>query len=78
MPSVAELLRDLDGLPGDSPSRDLEILLGHCLTQSRTWLYTWPETEVTGATLDRFKALRLRRCSGEPVAHLTGLSLIHI
>ncbi len=72
MSSVAELLRATDGLPGDSPGRDLEILLGHCLGQSRTWLYTWPETELNPAQLDRFEALRARRARGEPVAHLVG------
>ena len=72
MPSVAELLRDQDGLPGENPRRDLEILLGHCLARSRSWLYTWPENEVAGSALDRFADLRERRCRGEPVAHLTG------
>ena len=72
MPRVAELLRDLDGMPGDSPVRDLEVLLGHCLGKSRTWLYTWPDTELQGADLARFEALRERRRGGEPVAYLTG------
>lgn len=72
MPSVTELLRDLDDMPGDSPGRDLEILLGHCLEKSRTWLYTWPETDVAEPQLSRFMALRERRRKGEPVAYLTG------
>ena len=72
MPSVAELLRELDDIPGDSPSRDLEILLGHCLGKTRTWLYTWPETQLSEPELQRFNQLRERRRRGEPVAYITG------
>lgn len=72
MPSVAQLLRAIDGIPGDSPVRDLEILLAHCLGKSRTWLYTWPEAEPGDVELARFEALRERRSRGEPVAYLTG------
>lgn len=72
MATVAELLRATAGIPGDSPSRDIEILLGHCLGKSRTWLYTWPETAVAEADAQRFAALKARRCRGEPVAYLVG------
>lgn len=72
MPSVGELLRATAGLPDDSPTRDLELLLGHCLARSRTWLYTWPETELSREQLARFEALRARRARGEPIAHLVG------
>jgi release factor glutamine methyltransferase len=72
MASVAELLHATGDLPGDSATRDLELLLGHCLSRSRTWLYTWPETELTAEQLARFMALRARRVQGEPVAHLIG------
>ncbi|GHD23127.1 release factor glutamine methyltransferase [Halioglobus japonicus] len=72
MATVAELLQGVDDLPGDSPRRDLEVLLGHCLAKSRTWLYTWPEAAVEGETLAQFQALLARRKRGEPVAHLTG------
>jgi release factor glutamine methyltransferase len=72
MASVAELLRATGDLPGDSATRDLEVLLGHCLSRSRTWLYTWPETELTAEQLAQFMALRERRVLGEPVAHLVG------
>ncbi len=72
MATVAELLRNTDGIPGDSPDRDLEILLSHCLGKSRTWLYTWPETVVTDADARRFAALWERRSQGEPVAYLIG------
>lgn len=72
MATVRELLRRTDRLPGGSPARDLEILLGHCLGKSRTWLYTWPDSEVECAHLSRFETLLERRRSGEPVAYITG------
>ncbi|MCK9563602.1 MAG: peptide chain release factor N(5)-glutamine methyltransferase [Bacteroidales bacterium] len=56
----------------DSPRLDAEILLGHVLGRSRTWLFTWgdriPRAEEAGA----FQALVARRAAGEPVAYLTG------
>ncbi|QFU74814.1 peptide chain release factor N(5)-glutamine methyltransferase [Halioglobus maricola] len=72
MATVAQLLRATDGLPGDSPQRDLEILLGHCLERSRTWLFTWPEAEVEEARLEQFNRMVARRRSGEPVAYIIG------
>lgn len=73
MPTVGELLRDAMDLPGDSPRRDAEVLLCHCLDKPRSWLYAWPESAVEGEPLRRFLALRERRRAGEPVAWLTGL-----
>jgi release factor glutamine methyltransferase len=72
MATVQELLRGARELPGDSPTLDAEILLCHCLNRPRSWLYTWPEAEVTGSSLEQFKVLLARRGRGEPVAYLTG------
>jgi release factor glutamine methyltransferase len=72
MATVRELLRRTAEIPGDSAARDLEILLGHCLGKSRTWLYTWPETELGQSELANFETLLVRRQAGEPVAYLTG------
>ena len=72
MASVQALLRSARDLPGDSPTRDAEILLCHCLGKSRSWLYTWPEFDVSGAPLAQYNALLARRSQGEPVAYLTG------
>ncbi len=72
MPTVQELLRDAAGLPGDSPRRDAEILLCHCLDKPRSWLYAWSESEVEGEKLLQFRELLRRRSAGEPVAWLTG------
>lgn len=49
-----------------------EILLAYTLEKTRTWLYTWPERELTAAQLTRFNALIERRLQGEPSAYITG------
>ena len=72
MATVQELLRRAGELPGDEPRRDREILLGHCLDRSRTWLYAWPDAEVTEEQAARFRQLLALRRSGTPVAYLTG------
>ncbi|RLQ21397.1 peptide chain release factor N(5)-glutamine methyltransferase [Seongchinamella sediminis] len=72
MASVLALLRDARRLPGESPVRDAEILLCHCLGKPRSWLYTWPDAEVAGPALENYRALLARRQQGEPVAYLTG------
>lgn len=57
----------------DSPRLDAEVLLGHLMERSRTWLFTWPERRVEPAVAAAFAALVARRAAGEPVAHLTGV-----
>lgn len=72
MPTVQQLLRSGDNLPGDSARRDAEILLCHCLSKPRSWLYTWPEREVPVPEVDHFKQLIAQRRRGQPVAYLVG------
>lgn len=72
MATVQELLRGGDDLPGDSARRDAEILLGHCLAQSRSWLYTWPESEVSADHIATYQQLLAERRRGQPVAYLVG------
>ncbi|MEM8562414.1 MAG: peptide chain release factor N(5)-glutamine methyltransferase [Pseudomonadota bacterium] len=72
MTSVQDLLRSGDDLPGDSARRDSEILLGHCLSCSRSWLYAWPEHPVDDAQAQRYLALLGKRRAGLPVAYLLG------
>jgi len=73
MATVGELLRDgTERLPGESARRDAEILLGHCLGQSRAWLYTWPEREPARQLIERYRQLLEERARGVPVAYLTG------
>lgn len=70
MATVRELLRCGDDLPGDSARRDAEILLGHCLDRSRSWLYTWPEREVAVAQDQQYRRLLAARRHGQPIAYL--------
>lgn len=72
MASVQELLRSAGELPGDSARRDAEILLSHCLGKSRTWLYTWPESEISEEHSRSFEHLVAERRRGVPIAYLTG------
>lgn len=57
---------------GESPRADAEILLGHLLGRSRTWLLTWPEARVEDDIQRAYRQLIERRHAGEPVAHLVG------
>ncbi|MEZ5529386.1 MAG: peptide chain release factor N(5)-glutamine methyltransferase [Porticoccaceae bacterium] len=72
--SIASLLKRGAELAAvsDSPRLDVEVLLCHVLGQSRTYLFTWPERQLSGEQLAQFDALFARRLQGEPVAHLIG------
>ncbi|MDO8861338.1 peptide chain release factor N(5)-glutamine methyltransferase [Haliea sp. E1-2-M8] len=72
MTTVAACLRAGDDLPGDSARRDAEVLLGHLLGKSRSWLYAWPEQSLTAAQAADYAALLEQRRAGVPVAYLTG------
>lgn len=56
----------------DSPRLDAELLLCHVLKQTRTYLITWPERELTTAQQSAYESLLARRMAGEPVAYLLG------
>jgi release factor glutamine methyltransferase len=74
--TVAALLRSagrrLEAAGSGSPGLDAQVLLGHVLGRSRTWLYTWPENEPSAQEIRAFLALVERRAAGEPVAYLIG------
>lgn len=56
----------------DSPRLDIEIFLTHILQKNRTYLFTWPEQELTGEQAKMFNDFLARRLTGEPVAHIIG------
>ncbi len=72
MTTVGVCLRAGDDLPGDSPRRDAEILLGHLLDKTRSWLYAWPEHPLSAGQAEAFATLLEQRRAGVPVAYLTG------
>jgi release factor glutamine methyltransferase len=56
----------------DDARLDSQILLAYALNVSRTWLFTWPDKVLDGATLTAFSALIDERKSGTPIAYITG------
>lgn len=55
-----------------SPQLDAAVLLCYVLEKPRSYLLTWPERTLTPLQFDSFTQLLARRCSGEPVAYITG------
>jgi len=75
MAKIAELLtraRQQLAEHSDSAALDAELLLCHCLGQSRTYLRTWSDKELDPSVEQRFESLLARRLDGEPVAYLVG------
>ena len=56
----------------DDARLDSQVLLAYTLNVSRTWLFTWPDKALDGATLTAFNALIEERKSGTPIAYITG------
>jgi release factor glutamine methyltransferase len=72
MTTIAQCLQRSDELLtlSDSAQLDTQLLLAHCLQQSRTYLATWPERELSNEQLALFESLIARRKNGEPIAYL--------
>ncbi len=70
MACIRELLAGAH-LAGDSAQLDAELLLCHCLQQSRSYLYTWPEREVDAGVCGDYCRLLAERRRGKPLAQLT-------
>lgn len=54
----------------DPPELDAEILLAHTLNKPRSYLFAWPEKEITDSQVSVFQGLLSRRCNGEPIAYI--------
>jgi len=72
--SIADALAYRGQLAALSDSADLDtaLLLCHCLNKPRSYLYSWPERELTATEQAQFQALFARRLAGEPIAHILG------
>ena len=57
----------------DTPRLDLELLLCHVLDKPRSFLFSYPEYELTADQKNQFEALFQQRLEGHPIAHLTGI-----
>ncbi|SFD56273.1 peptide chain release factor N(5)-glutamine methyltransferase [Pseudoalteromonas denitrificans] len=56
----------------DTAKLDAEVLLLACIDQTRTYLYTWPEKQLSHKQHKQFLNMVERRKRGEPVAHIVG------
>ena len=61
----------LDGL-SDTARLDVAVLLAHALERDKTYLYTWPDRELTAAQQQVFESLLVQRQKGVPIAYLVG------
>ncbi|MBX9706287.1 MAG: peptide chain release factor N(5)-glutamine methyltransferase [Gammaproteobacteria bacterium] len=73
--SIAHCLQQSSQLAAlsDTPRLDVEIILAHILQKTRTYLFAWPEKNLTEAEAVVFKKLFGRRLAGEPIAHIVGV-----
>ncbi|OQX33585.1 MAG: protein-(glutamine-N5) methyltransferase, release factor-specific [Oceanospirillales bacterium LUC14_002_19_P2] len=55
-----------------TPALDVELLICRVLDKPRSWLFTWPEYELTADQLAAVTQLIDQRLAGHPVAHLIG------
>lgn len=65
---ATKLLADIS----DSARLDSELLLTFVMKQTRVWLHTWPDNELTPGQYSEFEQLITRRKNGEPIAHIIG------
>jgi release factor glutamine methyltransferase len=74
MASIAELLAHHDDLKpsSDTALLDCELLLGHCLNKSRSYLKGFGEVGGDPTVKGQYEILLQRRNQGEPVAYLIG------
>jgi release factor glutamine methyltransferase len=73
--SIAHCLKKTSQLitVSDTPRLDVEIILAHVLKKSRTYLFAWPEKNLTEVEAIVFEQLFARRLAGEPIAHIVGV-----
>ena len=55
-----------------SPRLNAEVLLAHCLSVDKTYLYTHDERELTGAEAQKLEDFVYERISGVPVQYIVG------
>jgi release factor glutamine methyltransferase len=65
---ATQLLKDTS----DTAKLDSEVILLHILDKPKSYLFAWPDAELTKAQCNQFNELVQRRHTGEPVAHIVG------
>ncbi|OUS68579.1 protein-(glutamine-N5) methyltransferase, release factor-specific [Pseudoalteromonas sp. A601] len=56
----------------DSAKLDAQVLLLEVLNKPRSYLFSWPEKQLTVEQQQLFDSYCQRRLNGEPIAHITG------
>ncbi len=56
----------------ESARLDAELLLAFCLGKPRSYLYTWPEQQLSESSWQAYRALIEKRLAPTPVAYLLG------
>jgi len=56
----------------ESARLDAELLLAYCLDKPRSYLYSWPEEELSDSCWQRYQQLVQRRLEPTPIAYLLG------
>ena len=72
MARIDQLLAQAAEIDSPTAKLDAELLLAYVLDKPRSYLYTWPEKEVSTQQAAHYAALLQRRLQGEPVAYLLG------
>lgn len=67
---IAEALSWAAQLQSDSARLDVELLLAEALGKSRSYVFAWPERELSASEQAQFGAWFSRRLAGEPVAYI--------
>ncbi|MCX4028105.1 peptide chain release factor N(5)-glutamine methyltransferase [Endozoicomonas sp. SM1973] len=55
-----------------SPQEDVEQLLCHVLQKPRSYLFTWPDQQLTAEQQTTFDNCLFQRLKGKPIAYITG------
>jgi release factor glutamine methyltransferase len=56
----------------ETPRLDSEVLLSHCLQKDRSYLFTWPDKQVSADQRACFEQLIHKRMAPQPIAYLLG------
>jgi len=70
--TLADAAQALDALPHSEAKLEAELLLSEVLGKERSYLFTWPERELTPLQAQAFVGLLERRLAGEPIAYILG------
>ena len=69
---LTPLIRDLQAAGTDAPALDARLLAGHVLRLDRIGLMLAMPAPVAEDAAAAIRGLTARRCTGEPLAHITG------